>query len=79
MRKHGWQLPYYPGGGSSSRLDQSLCSSPMEIIARVSRRALTSFSSLAQPSVFHRTFSAEAAKVSATTPSSDRVKWDYRG
>ncbi|TQD87285.1 hypothetical protein C1H46_027152 [Malus baccata] len=45
----------------------------MAAIARISRRALTLFSSSAQPSAFHRTFSVEAAKAAATTPLPDQV------
>ncbi|BBH03659.1 hypothetical protein Prudu_014591 [Prunus dulcis] len=51
----------------------------MAALARISRKALTSFSSSAQPTSLHRTFAAEASKAADITPSPDRVKWDYRG
>lgn len=49
----------------------------MATLASISRRALATAVSYHGRHVLHRGFSAEASKTIA--PSSDRVKWDYRG
>lgn len=58
---------------SQNQLSLSL----MAALARISRQALSSVSPSTQASFLHRALATEAAK--AISPSSDRVKWDYRG